>query len=146
MEDFFGNRETTGPEFRVIHRVIHTIWRHITSYSVYHTQYAMHIMCIYGVPTVYQCVFSIFDQYHVYTHSRPLILHSVNIIKSQRIKLCNTRYISWSIHCVNTLKLQCVKLRNTHQIQCCMHRFLHSVKILGVTLSIHRVDPLPTLS
>ena len=72
-----GNRETTGPEFRVIHGVIHTIWRHITSYSVYHTQYAIHIMCIYGVPTVYQCVFSIFDQYHVYTHSRPLILHSV---------------------------------------------------------------------
>jgi len=32
---------------------------------------------IYGVPTVYHCVFSIFDQYAVYTHSGPAILHGV---------------------------------------------------------------------
>eukprot|EP00493_Phyllostaurus_siculus_P002155 UN02167 len=54
-------------------------------------------MCIYGVPTVYQCVISIFDQYHVYTHSRPLILHSVILRVHRVIGVCITQ-CNWSVY------------------------------------------------
>ena len=120
---YLGNRWITGPEFRVIHRVIHIIWRHITSYSVYHTQYAIHIMCIYGVPTVYQCVFSIFDQYHVYTHSRPLILHSVILRVHRVIGVCITR-CNWSVYWRFYNVYFCVY---THHIFVCIFVILHRV-------------------
>ena len=64
---------------------------------MYYTQYAMHITCIHGVPAVYQCVFPIFDQYHVYTHTGTVILHSVLLRVHRVIAVCITR-CNWSVY------------------------------------------------